>query len=105
MYMYMYLEKLDRRPGYHQIRIKKNDVQKTAINTSFGHFQLRVIGFGLTNAPATFQTLMNTILQPHVRDFVVVFLDDILVFSKSWIKWCIYGPYWIPSEEPGYSAS
>ena len=79
-----YFTKPDLRAGYHQIRIQVKDIARTAINTPFGHFQFRVMGCGLTNAPATFQTLLNSILYPYPRTFVVGFLDDILIFSKSW---------------------
>jgi hypothetical protein len=75
--------KLDCQSGYWQIRIKEEDVPKTAFRTRYGHFEWNVLPFGLTNAPATFQTLMNNILRPYLDKFVVVYLDDILIFSKT----------------------
>ena len=79
-----YFTKLDLRSGYNQIRIEEAAIPRTIINTPSGHFQFTVMGFGLTYGPATFQTLMNKILQLYLRKFVVVFLDDILISSKSW---------------------
>jgi hypothetical protein len=74
---------LDLQSGYHQIRIQPDDVAKTAFRTPLGHFQWRVLAFGLTNAPATFQTVMNKIFHGCMGKFVLVYLDDIMVFSKS----------------------
>jgi hypothetical protein len=75
--------KIDIRSGYHQVRIKYEDINKTSLRTRYSHYKFIVVPFGLSNVSVVFMCLMNGVFREYLEKFVIVFLDDILVYSKS----------------------
>jgi hypothetical protein len=75
--------KIDLRSGYHQVRIKHEDINKTVFRTRYGHYEFTVVPFGLSNSPVVFMSLMNGVFRDYLNKFVIIFLDDIMVYSRT----------------------
>lgn len=86
LYRAAYFTKLDLQAGYHQVRANPSDIPKIVFHTHNGYYEYLVMLFGLSDEPSTFQAIMNTIFRPHLQKFILVFFDDILIYSATWDK-------------------